>query len=973
LSGLTPPTEEALVFELKYLKDIGCNMVRLHIKRNPSRWYYHCDRLGLLVWQDFICDKAGRNLLDKPGESKRWINEQRMLIDSVINHPAVVKFIVFNESWGQHDTENIVKWAKSLLPNHIVSAASGWTDVENLGDIRDIHDYSRFPSVTLPGKELKRAVVLGETGGFGVPVNGHNWLKMPEPRDPGTPNGLVTSRDRNGGMNPVNACADHDFVSDIKRPVYSLQGLAAQYARYIETLHLAQAFDLSGAVYTQLTDMRHEQNGWLTFDRKVSKIPVEQMRRIHQTLYQPVPVRIPLVHRGSIWQTGDGKTVVLPLTPKWPVSGPVSAAAGKKKKKGRKADTSMAAKVNTITCRKEFEVQQLPQWAVLNIFMESDTSPNAWDYLRIYLDGELIFDDLSRYKKPEFRVTCVPLLDNQCARLTPGRHQLTFELKSRIPVRSLDITLDALKGAPPWRPPVAPRKKSVGRKSDDLEPSGGAIWRYTTDKPAAGWEKPGFNDSGWEIGSGGFGSHRGLKTMRTATVWNTSDIWLRRNFKLEKLPEKPALRIFHDEDAEVYLNGVLVRTFKGFLKDYITVPIDANHLKTSTNLLAIHCHQTRGGQYIDADIIDGKSAPDMVIKEVPGRWPPEKINAWYRKQPWLVGCNYYPATAINAIEMWQAETWDPKQIDKELGWAESLGMNTLRVYLHDLVWANDEQGLYKRMDKFLTICQKHGIRPFFVFFDDCHYPDPKLGKQPLPVRAWHNSGWVNCPARAVALRYAEGRATPAEVAQLKGYIQRTMRRFADDERVLFWELYNEPGRGQGQKMGDKSSKLVYESWVWAREVNPSQPITSCTAGSVGQMNKAINRVNADLHSIHCYGPPDKLEALILEYKQDGRPVIVTEWLARTTGSTVKECLPVMKRLNVGAVNWGLVSGKTGTIWPWKSRKGDVNAKRAAGEVIKPGEPFPEPEVWFHDLFRMDGTPFDQEEIEIFRRLTGKAE
>ncbi|MEM7313911.1 MAG: glycoside hydrolase family 2, partial [Planctomycetota bacterium] len=377
--------------------------------------------------------------------------------------------------------------------------------------------------------------------------------------------------------------------------------------------------------------------------------------------------------------------------------------------------------------------------------------------------------------------------------------------------------------------------------------------------------------------------------------------------------------------------------------------------------------------------------PNAKADTVPGRWSAEKANEWYDKLPWLVGCNYYPATAINQIDMWQASTWDPQQIDKELGWAESIGMNTLRVYLHDLVWADDEEGLYKRMDEFLTICNKHGIRPFFVFFDDCHYPEPKLGKQPLPVKAWHNSGWVNCPARDVALRYADGKATPEEVAQLKGYVQRTMKRFANDDRVLAWELYNEPGRGasllsrQAKRgaIGDRSQKLVHDSWVWAREVNPSQPITSCTAGSLGKTNIAINYANADVHSIHCYSPPEKLEALIKKYQTDGRPILMTEWLARTAGSTVADCLPVLKKHKVAAINWGFVVGKSQTHYPWSSRKGPngervgVNERRADGHVVQPGEAYPEPKRWFHDLFRMDGTPFDQAEIDIFRELTGK--
>ncbi len=369
---------------------------------------------------------------------------------------------------------------------------------------------------------------------------------------------------------------------------------------------------------------------------------------------------------------------------------------------------------------------------------------------------------------------------------------------------------------------------------------------------------------------------------------------------------------------------------------------------------------------------------------VEGRWSQERINEWYAELPWLVGCNYYPATAINQIDMWQKSTWDPKQIKKELDWAQDLGMNTLRVFLHDMVWADDEKGFYRRMDQFLDICAERGIRPWFVFFDDCHYPNPKLGVQPKPVREFHNSGWVNCPARDVAMRYAKGEASEAEVAQLKGYVQRTMARFANDERVLMWEMYNEPGRGNGENgdmgdsavptnIGDQSAQLIFDSWGWAREVNPSQPITSCTRGSVGKNNIAINHINSDLFSIHSYQAPDALREHITEYKAEGRPIIVTEWLARG-GSTPQKCLPVMKEMGVGAVNWGFVSGKSATIWSWKSRLKDgvtrnLNQERADGNVVEEGEAFPEPAVWFHDLYRMDGTPYDQAEIDTFKELT----
>lgn len=373
----------------------------------------------------------------------------------------------------------------------------------------------------------------------------------------------------------------------------------------------------------------------------------------------------------------------------------------------------------------------------------------------------------------------------------------------------------------------------------------------------------------------------------------------------------------------------------------------------------------------------------LQFKTVEGRWSKERINQWYQNQPWLVGCNYLPATAINQIEMWQSSTFDPITIDKELGWAESIGMNTLRVFLHDMVWADDEQGFYKRVNTFLEICQKHKIRPMFVFFDDCHYPNPQLGVQPLPVRKLHNSGWVNCPARDVALRFAQDKATPQEVAQLKGYIQETLGHFKNDTRILLWELYNEPGRGNNLeglennvKMEDLSKKLVYQSWIWAREINPSQPITSCTLGSLGKTNIYINHINCDVYSIHSYSKPAAFEKSIIEYKKEGRPVMMTEWLARTNGNFVADCLPIMKKYNVAAINWGFVSGKSGTVWAWSSRRENgkqvnLNQKRANNEVVHEGEAFPEPELWFHDLFRTDGTPFDPTEIKLFKELTQK--
>jgi hypothetical protein len=362
--------------------------------------------------------------------------------------------------------------------------------------------------------------------------------------------------------------------------------------------------------------------------------------------------------------------------------------------------------------------------------------------------------------------------------------------------------------------------------------------------------------------------------------------------------------------------------------------------------------------------------------KIPGQWPVEKAQAWYTKQPWLVGCNYIPANAINQIDMWQEETFDLPTIERELKLAESIGFNTLRVYLHDLVWGADPDGLYNRMDQFLTLCASLSIRPLFVFFDDCHWPFPTLGKQPLPVQEFHNSGWVNCPAQDVAVRFIKGESPPEEIDRLRGYVQGTLKRFGQDERVLAWELYNEPGRGPGlsdaadETFGNDRVPLVLASWKWAREVeNVSQPLCSCADGSVGEKMIEIGRLNSDIISFHNYDRPDELEKMCKCYVDRGRPALCTEYMGRPN-STFQSSLPIFKKYNIGAYNWGFVAGKTGTIWHWTYNNGkDVDALRKQGVVLQPGEPMPEPELWFHDIFREDGTPFDPAEIDCIRHYT----
>ena len=334
---------------------------------------------------------------------------------------------------------------------------------------------------------------------------------------------------------------------------------------------------------------------------------------------------------------------------------------------------------------------------------------------------------------------------------------------------------------------------------------------------------------------------------------------------------------------------------------------------------------------------------------IPVRWSPENANEWYARQPWLVGCNFIPSSAINQLEMWQSETFDPATIERELAWAAGIGFNTVRTYLHDLAWQADASGFKQRIDRFLDIASRQGIRPILVIFDDCWNSDPRIGLQPAPRPGIHNSGWIQSPGINVVNQ------GPSAWARLEIYVKDILGSFGKDDRILLWDLYNEPGNS---KNGEKSLPLLKAVFDWARTINPSQPLTA----GVWFDNDLLNEFQLDASDIitfHHYWEPHKLEREIARLKAYGRPVICTEWLARPCGSLVATNLPVFANEKVGCLNWGLVAGKTNTIYPWK-------------EVVDSSQVFDlhaEPAPWFHDLLRPDGMPYDPSEIETFRRLT----
>lgn len=347
------------------------------------------------------------------------------------------------------------------------------------------------------------------------------------------------------------------------------------------------------------------------------------------------------------------------------------------------------------------------------------------------------------------------------------------------------------------------------------------------------------------------------------------------------------------------------------------------------------------------------------------RWTAEEAEAWYAAQPWFVGANFVPSTAVNQLEMWQEATYDEETIDRELGWAAGIGFNTMRVFLHDLVWKADPEGYLRRIDRFLDVADRYGIGVMLVFFDGVWNPFPVADEQPSPTPHVHNSQWVQSPG-------AEILADLKRHDELESYVKGVVGRFRTDPRVVVWDLFNEPDNPNPVSYAEvdlsqeikvpAAEALLQKAFEWARSMGPIQPITAgvwrgdwSDPNALTSMNKLMLS-QSDVISFHSYSPPDVVEGLVKDLRQYGRPLFCTEYMARPTGSTFEGILPIFATENVSAYNWGLVSGKTQTIYNW------VSWVTMSPESADP---------WHHDVFYEDGRPYDQAEVALIKELTGR--
>ncbi len=348
------------------------------------------------------------------------------------------------------------------------------------------------------------------------------------------------------------------------------------------------------------------------------------------------------------------------------------------------------------------------------------------------------------------------------------------------------------------------------------------------------------------------------------------------------------------------------------------------------------------------------------------RWTEERAWQWHNENGWMVGTNFNPSTSINQLEFWQEDTYDQETIERELEWSAELGMNMHRVYLHNLLWDQDSIGFLKRVDTYLEISESKGIKTLLVLLDDVWHPIPKLGNQPEPIPFVHNSGWVQAPGSKIL-------GDSSRHNELKNYIKGVITHFSDDKRVMGWDLYNEPDNvspddpkypERGPEVKEKhiySLSLLKKTFRWAREVNPSQPLTvglwkdPVTWRNIDSLS-AIDRFaisNSDVISFHAYGSLEETMKKIEDLEQFNRPLLCTEYLARGEQNTFQVILPLFKEKEVAAVNWGFVAGKTNTAFPWSSWQVKFDSL---------------PKIWHHDIYLPDKTPYDQKEIDFLKEI-----
>ena len=318
----------------------------------------------------------------------------------------------------------------------------------------------------------------------------------------------------------------------------------------------------------------------------------------------------------------------------------------------------------------------------------------------------------------------------------------------------------------------------------------------------------------------------------------------------------------------------------------------------------------------------------------PETWTPEHAWDWYHSRPRPFGVNFVPSYACNATEMWMPETFNLDTVRRELRWIGEAGFNCVRVFLSFCEWKRQQYAFLDRFEILLDLARSSGLTVIPVLFDDRNPAgiEPYDGWQPEPRALVRNGCWTPTPGASLA-------DDPARYGELRAYVRSLLETYRTDERILFWDLYNEPGAAG---RGSESLFLLEYAFRWARAYKPVQPLTAglwaSDARGGQQFCEEICLILSDFVSLHWYGDAPSLAARLDALAGNGLPVVCTEWFARPLGADYAACLPLFAERDAGCVQWGFVNGRTQTHIPPKWDP-------AAGE----------PEVWYQDNVLPDGS------------------
>lgn len=355
------------------------------------------------------------------------------------------------------------------------------------------------------------------------------------------------------------------------------------------------------------------------------------------------------------------------------------------------------------------------------------------------------------------------------------------------------------------------------------------------------------------------------------------------------------------------------------------------------------------------------------------RWSKERAWEWYNAHPWIRGCNYMCADCVNRVDQWQSLHFEEylKTTEEELKVMKELGFNSVRLILEYVVWKEEHDSFLERFDRYIELCHKYGISCMIVLANDCMPPKTELWKMPYIGEQHYDWGYHggrkhsqhgghSCPAPHYYLDDEESRKDYFKM------VEEIVTMYKDDERILMWDLFNEPGNSNRRDITMPNLKAMFEV---VRKINPSQPLTVAAwwCGEDRRFNNELDQFaleNSDIISYHNYGRYEEHIQVIKYLKSLGRPIVNSEWLARCTDNTVFDNFPLFYLENIGSYNWGFVAGKYQTYEPyeahWNWYRDDKNAPI---DFTK----------WFHDLYRPSLRPYDPRETELISRFCALAD